>query len=114
MVIYFHFLACGYCIAHSPRLYGLTNEYPTSEVIVFAISISTSDSDYKLTYWRDTYNYDSWIIGRDNNSVFRNFYNITGSPTTVFINSAGNMTTKLVGLQEKETLNSTLLATLGA
>ncbi len=93
---------CGPCIAETPDLVALNEEYTAKGALVIGISedkdadalelVSQFTKEYKVTY----------PIVVDNGDLEVAFGGLRGYPTTFIIDKNGKIVKKLLGLQSKE------------
>ena len=94
---------CGYCKLEMPDFDKAYKEYPD---VVFMM-IDATDGVYETREKADAYvkkeGY-SFPIYYDVSSLAQNAYNLSGYPTTVFINAQGDVVAKETGMISYETL----------
>ncbi len=99
VVLYFHFLDCGYCPANSQALKKAMRNYTSDDLLVISLSISSRDTPEELRTWADDNGY-SWVNARDYGDVLSTEYNGQSTPTTVYIARDGSYIRK-VGTQSE-------------
>lgn len=94
---------CGYCKLEMPDFDKAYKEYPD---VVF-LMINATDGVYETKEKADAYVKGegfSFGVYYDVSSLAQNAYNLSGYPTTVFINAQGDVVGKQVGMISYETL----------
>ena len=103
IVINFWATWCGYCKLEMPDFDKAYREYPD---VVF-LMINATDGVYETREKADAYVADEGFAFRvyyDVASMAQSAYNLTGYPTTVFINAQGDVVAKEVGMIDYATL----------
>ena len=103
VVINFWATWCGYCKLEMPDFDRAYREYPD---VVF-LMINATDGVYATRAKADAYVAQegfAFDVYYDVTGAAQNAYNLTGYPTTVFINAQGDVVAKEVGMISYETL----------
>jgi thiol-disulfide isomerase/thioredoxin len=108
-----NFLAtwCSYCDTELPGFLSAKEEYG-DEVTFLFIDVQESVSDVKA--YRDKKGYDNYSPLLDSDGSVSKVYGITGFPTTIIVDSDGNITETYRGMIKEDVLKKAVEAVKGA
>ncbi len=93
---------CGPCIAETPDLVALSDEYKSRGALVIGISTDRDDDALNLVSEFTKEKNVTYPIVIDNGELEEAFGGVRGYPTSFYIDKNGKVVKKLLGLQSKE------------
>jgi thiol-disulfide isomerase/thioredoxin len=97
---------CGPCREEMPYMEEVSQEWADEGLVFFAINLAESDSGVKA--YLDSFGFTMPVL-LDSARTVANKYNITGVPTTYFIDSDGIIQDKVIGaFPDKASIDSYL------
>ena len=100
IILYFHYLQCGACSYHSPFLSDAMDQYSSSELMIFAISVDPNDSPDDLREWASSGGYAFKLV-RDTDYRLASEFGAQYTPHTIYIGTDGDSSLRHTGAQSE-------------
>ena len=107
VILYFHYLDCSACTYHSPFLSSAMDQYTSSELLVFAISVDPNDSPDDLREWASAGGYGFKLV-RDTDYSLASRFAAQYTPMTVYLGQDGDSSLRHTGAQTETDIVSNI------
>lgn len=97
---------CSHCIDYHPDLKTIYSEF-SDQISMLSVSINTDDTLNTLKDFNSDHPTD-WTLALDEDNSLSSEFNLYGTPTTMFINRAGDLKACYVGRQDVSDLRTEL------